>query len=337
LGSNQTIHRLTLYDRAVQISSTLGDIDTELQRQFTRFTTDDFALHSSITNGFIGPYDSKEVLRHVSPRAVPLTGIGFGREAYQDGECIWMIDDRCGLCEINFIKGQWRSWILEPARADIRRCIDSAVLWPMAQLLRSKGLHVIPAASLAMGDFSALILCPFGILPELSAIAANGWKIIGQRWSALRSSGENIELLHLPGGTETALWPRRPQAGFLQNDSFDLHAVYPESLVNNANCDAVIVVSSGRRPQASANGLSRWEAGEVIRSAWPIAEIHPRKRGGVMAGQLGKHCQCVEARLSPRGEDILEILHAVRDGKIGHGSGRLTLFVQERRLERAAG
>ena len=332
MAAEETIHQLGLHGLSLQIRCNLPGLNHELEHRFGSFFQKKIGLRLPVTTGFIGPYDSTQVLRHVSPNAVALTGIGFGREAYQDGECIWMIDDRCGLCEINFMKGQWRSWILEPALADIRRCIDSAILWPMAQLLRIRGLHLIPAVSVAADNFAALILCPFGILPELSAIAANGWRIIGQRWSALRVVKDKIELLHMPGGIETAIWPRRPQASFLHDDCFDLHAVYPESRMQQANCDAVIVVSSGRRPQASANGLSRWEASEVIRRAWPIAELHPRKRGGVMAGELGKNCQCVEARLSPRGEDILEILQAVRDGKIGHGSGRLTLFVPGRHV-----
>jgi hypothetical protein len=337
VAAEETIHQLGLHGLSLQIRCSLPALNRDIERQFASFGRKHLPAGSPITTGFIGPYDSTQVLRHVSPNAVALTGIGFGREAYQDGECIWMIDDRCGLCEINFIKGQWRSWILEPALADMRRCIDSGILWPMAQLLRIKGLHLIPAVSVAADNFAALILCPFGILPELSALAANGWRIISQRWSALRSVNDQVSLLHIPGGIEAAQWPRRPQNSFVQADCFDLHAVYPESLLQQAKCDAVIVVSSGRRPQASANGLSRWEAGEVIRRAWPIAELHPRKRGGVMAGELGKTCQCVEARLSPRGEDVLDILQAVKEGKIGHGSGRLTLFVEKTDLVRAAG
>lgn len=327
-------YQLGLHGLSVQLHNTIANLGDEIERQFQRYISNE-PSHGPITSGFIGPYDSAQVLRHVSHHAVPLTGIGFGREAYQDEESIWIIDDRCGMCEMNFIKSQFRSWILEPALGDMRRCVDSAVLWPLAQLLRIKGLHLIPAASVACGDFAALIMCPFGILPELSAIAASGWRVVGQRWSGLRLEEGKIQLMHMPGAMEAAIWPRRPQTAFLQSECSDLHAVYPESFLQQAECKAVIVVSSGRRPQASANGLSRWEAGEVIHRAWPIAELHPRKRGGVIAGMLGRNCQCVEARLSPRGEDILPILDAVRDGSLGHGSGRLTLFVPPRELAMA--
>lgn len=330
MGCEEKVHQFIIHGLAVQLHSQVPEIEAAIREHFGAFAEADHPASFSTTTGFIGPYDSSQVLRHVSPKAVPLTGIGFGREAYQDGERIWLLDDRCGLCEINFIKRQWRAWVLKPALADIHRCIDSALLWPLAQLLRIKGLHILPAASVTTGHFAAIVLCPFGIPGELSALAAAGYHIIGQRWTALRKEENRISLLHMPGGIAQTVWPRRPSSSLAPDDWFDLHSIYPESRQHHAFCDAVIVVSSGRRPQASANGLSRWEAGDVIRRAWPIAELHPRKRGGAMASEIGKTCQCVEARLSPRGEDILEILDAVRKGRIGHGSGRLTLFIQPR-------
>lgn len=322
--------RLIIHGLGVELHCPLPELEPTIAHQFSSFAENDWPPHLAGITGFIGPYDSRDVLRHVSTAAISLGEIGSGRQAYQDGERIWIIDDRCGLSEINFIRGQWRSWVLSPALTDPHRCMDSAILWPLAQLLRVKGLHLLPAAAVARDGFAAMILCPFGIAGELSALARDGYRIIGQRWCAVRQEEGKVSLLHMPGAVEQTVWPRRAGAGGAQ-DWIDLHAAFFDSQQNHAFCDAVIVVSSGRRPQASANGLSRWEAGDVIRRAWPIAELHPRKRAGGLASELGRLCRCAEARLSPRSQDILQILQAIRDDKIGHGSGRATLFIPPQR------
>jgi hypothetical protein len=323
-----TAGRFVLHGLGVELRSDVPGVQRAVARQLGEFAEDQWPLGFSGATGFLRPYQEREVLRHVSGTAQAVGSVGLGMEAFREGELAWIVDDRWGLAEINFMKGQWRSWLLPQTTEDAVHAVDAAVLWPLAQLLRPKGLHLVPAASVVRDGWSALILAPFGIEPELDALVRAGYRVIGQRWTALREEDGRVGLLHLPGVVEHGVWPRPAGAGRGRTEWVDLNEVYPGTCQNHAFCDAVVVVSSGRRPEAAVNGLSRWEAGEVIKRAWPIAELHPQKRGGTIASKLGQQCQCVEARLSPRGEDILGILDATRDGAVGHGTGRVTVFVR---------
>ena len=91
------------------------------------------------------------MLRHLSPTAKPVAAMGSTMELYEEGERFWLIDDRWGLTEMNLLKGQFQSWILPRPAIDPGMIVQDAVLWPLAQLLRGKGLSLVPGISVAAG------------------------------------------------------------------------------------------------------------------------------------------------------------------------------------------
>jgi hypothetical protein len=249
-------------------------------------------------------------MRHLSPaaRPVPLAG-GHGLlEVFQEGERFWLVDDRWGMAEINFLRGQWRSWVLPRPGLDPLRCAETAVLWPLAQLLRPRGLYLLPAASFVRDGWATLALCPFGLGPELTALARAGYKAIGQRWTALREEDGRVALLHVPGWVE--LEPqaagRANRAGRAASDAgangtFDLNDLHPRARQNHAFCDAVFVAGPGRRAHAAMKEIpDAPTAAAALRAAWPIPELHPSGRHSPLPARLAHLCACAEAQLSGR-------------------------------------
>src|SRR5205807_190267 len=104
-------------------------------------------------------------------------------------------DERWGMARVDLDAGVWQSWILPRPQLDALRCAEMSILWPLAQITRLKGLHLIPAASVTKDGWGALILTPARIEPELSALTGAGWRIIGQRWTALREEDGKVSLL----------------------------------------------------------------------------------------------------------------------------------------------
>src|SRR5581483_10770081 len=106
---------------------------------------------------------------------------------------------RWGLSELNLLKGQFRSWVLPHPSIEPYRVFEMAVLWPLAQLLRAKGLHLLPGISVARSGWGMLLISPFSIELELSALVRAGFKVIGQHWTILREEDNRVAMLHLPG------------------------------------------------------------------------------------------------------------------------------------------
>src|SRR4051794_22381010 len=166
------------------------------------------------------------------------------------------------MAEITLLRAPWRSWVLPAPRIDPHACAELAVLWPLAQLLRGRGVHLVPAASVARDGWGALILSPFSVEPELTALVRAGWQIIGQRWTAVRDEraereeGDGLTLLHLPGWVERDLEPRvrfpRLPFGRRRDGAYeaaggpalsafaDLAAEHPAARGHQAACGAVV-------------------------------------------------------------------------------------------------
>jgi len=277
-------------------------------------------------HGSVRPYEQAEVLRHLSPAARPLPSADGLASVFQDGERFWVVDERWGMAEINFLKGQWRSWVLPRPQFDAPRCAEMAVLWPMAQLLRARGLHLLPAVSAVRDGFAFLLLCPFGAEPELTALARAGYKIIGQRWTAVREEDGRLALIHLPGRIErgfagpfhsrTAMGTERATAGADARWT-DLNAMFPGSAQLHAFCDAVLVADAGRRPHARATTLDAPGALHLLRQAWPIVELHPHRRHSALPLKLSQQCRCVEVQLSRNSTELLDLLEEVKGAGVG--------------------
>jgi hypothetical protein len=179
----------------------------------------------------------------------------------------------------------------------------------MAQLLRSRGLYLVPAASVSFGERSFLILSRFGIEPELTTLIRGGYRIIGQSWTAIREYEGRFSLLNLPGQVERALPPGMRLAGHDAAPAWvDLMREFCGVEQGHGWCDSVLVVDPGRRTSSAAQPLDRGDAVQHLRAAWPIFELHPNRRHGQLPARLAQKVPCYQLHLSREPRDILRLL-----------------------------
>lgn len=266
--------------------------------------------------GTIVPFDAADVMRHVTSTATHYSDIDQLAEIYRDQDHYWLVDDRWGICELNMLRPQWRSWILPRPIVDPVHCAEMAVLWPMAQLLRARSLNLIPAASASLGKWGVLIISPYGIEPELAAMAHAGYRIIGQRWTALREEEDGrLTLLHVPGRVERFAPPHLRTIGEAPAASWvDLTEGQPWAAGTDAFCDAVIIVDPGRRPRPSIKPLQPGPTNDLLRRFWPMIDLEPdRRASGLLPARMARRCSGARVQLSIRNpREILTLLDELR-------------------------
>jgi hypothetical protein len=265
--------------------------------------------------GSIKTYDAQEVNRRLSTTAVPLRDNAGRLEVYAERERFWLIDDRWGMAELNLLKGQWRAWVLPSPSIDPIAVAEMAVMWPMAQLLRSKGLYLLPAASVVRDNWGMLLISPFGIQAELKALVRAGFKVIGQQWTALREEDGRIAMLHVPGHIELGSSRRVKSIMSLGTESArwtDLAAEIPGVSRFHAFCDAVLMVEAGRRPESWVREVANASLQATLRRHWPIDELHPLRRQSRLMMKVASKCRLFEARLSRNPHDLLDHLPGMR-------------------------
>ena len=321
--------RFAVHGPAVEIDSAVPAVSAEIDRVLGPFAVAGWPDGFTSVSGTVRAYDTAQVVRHVSPAARPLPAqrsLDLA-ELYEEGERFWLVDERWGMVEVNFLKGSWRSWVLPRPQLDPVRCAEMAVMWPMAQLLRVRGLYLLPAVSAVRNGFAFLLLCPFGPEPELTALARAGYRIIGQRWTAVREEDGRLALMHLPGRVERGLGapvsPRVPphvtfgpavgQSG-PEGRWVDVNGQFPGSAQHHAFCDAVLVADAARRPHAQFRLLEAADALHLLRQAWPIVELHPHRRHSALPARLSQQCRCAEVQLSRNSAELLQLLEDVREG-----------------------
>ena len=300
----------------------LSLVAAAIAKQFAPFATVDFPPGFAAVTGTVEPFDAAVVQRHLSTAAVRFTGASAGPTAElfhdpSDGERFWLIDDRWGIAELNLVRGRWRAWVLPRPSVDATTVAESAVLWPVAQLLRTKGLHLLPAVSVARDGWAALVVAPFGIEPELSVLVDAGYAIVGQRWTAVREEDGRIALLHLPGWVERAVAPRLrylgvDAAGDAAGNRVDLTAGNPLAQQHHAFCSVVLIAEPGRRPAAHLRDLPTAAAANMLRRAWPLVDLQPERKAVQLSRQLPRRCRCAELQLSREPTDLLRLLDGVR-------------------------
>jgi hypothetical protein len=309
---------------AVELTCGIDALQPEVGRWCEPFEVPEWPSGFAPISGSIRPYDAAEVARLLPASAVPVSRSGDLLELYHEGERFWLIDERWGLTEINIFKMQWRSWILPHPTVDPVRCAEMAIHWPMAQLLRGKGLHLIPAASLTRDDQAYLIISPFNIESELRAFLADGYRIIGQRWTALReetvgksaTGQERIEMLHLPGQVEHDHRPQLRIGAVTPRPQWTDLATLPDAHTPHAFCTGILLIEPGRRLNVECRELPVQMAATAVRSAWPIMELHPQRRHSLFPARLARQCRCWNIQLSRRPEDLLDTLDEIRCGLI---------------------
>lgn len=264
--------------------------------------------------GAVLPFKELDVLRQLSSDAVRIDDSDLLLELYRDprgGERLWLVDERWGICEINLLRRSWKSWVLPAASIDAVRLFEAAVMWPMSQLLRCTGLHVIPAAAVGRNGRGVLILSPFDVGPELEAVSRAGVGVIGQRWTALREEPDGrVSLLSIPGRIEQAPAPRLLSAGPMGQAAWvDLAAGRP---CHQAYCELILLVEPMRRTEATARAMTAIEAREQLRLLWPIPQLSAGASATVatnmLSANLARTCSVQSVRLSRNGQDLARLL-----------------------------
>lgn len=295
--------RYCVHGPGLEITCQTPQLLEPLNDALSPFQTESLIGRGSPIRGIIRPFDSVEVRRHLSPTATRVTSANELLELYEEDERFWLIDDHWGLCEINLLKAQWRSWIVPTATADTGRIVEQAVLWPLAQLLRARGVQLIPAASVVRDGWGVLLLSTFSLEPELTALVRAGFRIVGQSWTALQEQGGRVWMLQMPGRVQRA----GSTAG-----AVDLIEQFCGSACPRATCDAVMLVAAGRRPLPHLRGIAPTNAIGAMRRAWPVTELHPQRRQGQMPARLAHRCRIFDVQLSRNAKDILSLVETAR-------------------------
>ncbi|MDB5293610.1 MAG: hypothetical protein JWL69_4851 [Phycisphaerales bacterium] len=313
--------KLAFHGPAVVLDSAVPSLDAAIDSLLSPFTVPGWPEGFIPAAGVIRPFDQAEVLRCLSPTARHLTRTPELMDVYEEAERFWIADDRWGMAEINLLRAQWRSWILPRPRLDAHRVVESAILWPLAQLLRSRGVHLLPAASAVRDGFAFLLISPFSPEPELTALVKEGYKIIGRRWTALREEDGRLALLHLPGCAPLPAPPRLHLT--ITRPAWTDPTHEPISpWQNHAFCDAVLIAEAGRRPSATLKETDPTSAANVLRQAWPILELHPTRRPSPLPGRLSQCCTCHQLQLSQNPKDLPPLLELLRTGEKAAGKER---------------
>jgi hypothetical protein len=325
--------RFNIHGVPLQLNGAISLLDRPIDHWLGMFHVEHEDATPAIT-GTLQPYEQREVLRTLSARAVRLAtpGLEMGglMELYQEDERFWLVDDRWGMAELNLLKGSWRSWILPQPTLDPVRCAELAVLWPMAQMMRARGLHFLPASSLASNDCGVLILAPMGIEEELAALVQGGFRVIGQRWTCLRIEGDAIEMLHMAGQVPSHV-PRLTNRA--DQNWVNLEGLNGGSMVASAECNMVLMVEAARRPVAHAKSVPKQLALNHLRRSWPMVELHGGRRQ--MPMKLASQCRCISVQLSRRPQDLLVLLSSLGNGEQATSVGEAPHGKRDRRFVHA--
>ncbi|HEY7089274.1 MAG TPA: hypothetical protein VH518_14350 [Tepidisphaeraceae bacterium] len=293
--------RYSVHNLGVELSCQIPALLHALGSALGDFSVGSLVGKTSPIHGALNPFDHDLVRMHLSPTATRVnTGEGNLMELYEEDERFWLIDDHWGLCEINVLRGQFRSWILPEPACDAQTIVEQAVMWPIAQLLRPRGLCLIPAASVVRDGWGVLMLSSFNIEPELTTLVRAGFRVIGQNWTALREQGGHIDMLAMPGGVIRA------------NDRIDLTREMLGSAIDQAYCSVAMIMSPGRRPLPHLRAIAPTNSIGALRRGWPIVELHPLRRPGQMPARLANRARIFDVQLSRNPKDILSLLEAAR-------------------------
>lgn len=337
MDQTTTDRRYSLHGVALQVRCALPWLGAQIDQMLGGFEEEEWPAGFSPVMGLIEGYDQETVATHLSPAAVPLSngrGSNHTMEVYQEQERFWVVDDRWGMAELNMLKGQWRSWLLPRPSIEPELCLEAAVLWPLAQLMRGRGLHLLPAVSLVRDDWGVLIFSPCTIEPELRAMISAGFKVIGQRWSALREEEGRVGMLYLPGEVERLLIQR---GGSLPPSKWtDLEREYCGIRRNHGFCQTVLMIEPGRRARANLKDMALGSSVLRLRQAWPIFELHPQRPTSRLAVKLARTCRCWDVQLSTEPRDLLDLLPLLkRSGPMAPARSRVAVALAPHLADRA--
>jgi len=177
----------------------------------------------------------------------------------------------------------------------------------------------------ARDGFGVLMMGDLSLELELPLLLREGYKIIGQRWVALREEEHGrIAMLHLPGHVLQKQSPRAPQDTCLDRSTrfsgslnprkrwFDLHAMHPQSIQHHAFCDLILVCGAGRREQIRVKQVGWAGAMNVLRRAWPTVDLPPTRRGGKIVAKMASRIRVAELQLSRDPGELVQVLDLLK-------------------------
>lgn len=339
-----SVHGLSL-ELTVDQPALLSSID-HLFGDFELRSTDAASANSAdvMVRGSIQTYAERDVMKRVSAtaRSVPVvrtlaaTGRANPAEIYQDGARVWIVDERWGLGEIDFLRNRWTCWVLPTTSLSPAELVESMVHWPLHQLLRSRELHLLPAASVSRPGMGVLLLAPFQIGPELRSMIGAGFRVIGQRWTALRHTRllpinmplqRYLEVCQMPGWVDVPA-VSSAQLGLrrsVTDRSLDLGLEHCGSASASAMVNTVVLIQPARRPTARLRRVRDDDAVAAIRRAWPILEMHPSHQRSPILSELADRCCVFEATVSQNPADLAELLIALSPASVTRRKLAVTL------------
>ena len=303
---------LLVHGLPVHVLSSVESITGQIDSQLLTFAAGEVIGGSRPTMGIIGPYNEEEILSRLSPAALRFPVGQELVELYQQDERFWLVDEQAGLIEIDLLKGHWQSWVLDRPSVDPNYVFERCVLWPLSQVLRSQGLSLVPAISVVRDGFGVLLVAPFSLESELRVLVQAGYRIISQRWTAVRDQAGQLELLQSSGATERAYSPIGRKTTTLGLSRWVDLCEELNCQESRASCNAVIIADPGRRGTAHMHQLASLPAADALRAYWPIADLRPNGRGPELALKLANRSHCCQIQLSRNPADLLVLLEAVR-------------------------
>lgn len=322
---------INVHGLAVELRCSLPGLRQVMNDLFADLIDADWPAGVVPVFGSIDSYDVETIARQISPQAECVSRFGDGAELWRDSERVWLIDESWGICEINLLKSSWKSWMLPEADGEPMRAIENAILWPMAQILATRSLAVIPAPSLVHRGRGILAIAPFNLEPELSIFVTAGHGVISQRWTAMREENGRFLMLHLPGRVERSPIPQlrmkmnaESKPTIIENNWFDLTRD-TSSRCNYAWCDAVLIVEPGRRAMASLRPLTGASAAAMLKRAWPIPDINPSARHAKFATAISNKIPIFQVELSRDPRALMRLLDQIPTESTSRSSLRATI------------
>ena len=310
--------KLTLHGSAVEIACACDELVPQLDHLVQPFREEDFPEGFIPLRGTIEPYFLDDVLKHLSTKAVRIPAEDQPFDLYRDGDRYFRVDESVGLTLVDVVRRRWHSWVTEDAMAnDPIRATDAAVHWPLAQLMARRGVQLIPGVAVARDGFGVLLIGDLSMEPELNTLLAAGYRLIGQRWVALQEEAGGIAMMHLPGHVQQKDGPSAPNrtSRFTPERWIDLHSAHPQAMQNHAFCDLVMVCGAGRRQQICVRPVGWAGAMNVLRRAWPIADLPPLRRGGKLVAKIASRARVAELQLSREPRELLAVMEMFRGRK----------------------
>ena len=309
-GSEKASFNFSVYGAAVRVDDFCG-VSDGLDPFLKPFAVRREMPDGVRTQGVIRPFDLAEVTHSLSHAGESQRRGDCLVDIYSSTERHWILDDRWGVCEIDLLKHRWRSWVVPQPTLDAIQLAEAAAIWPMAQLLRLRGIELVPAISIERAGWGALVIAPYPIAREMSRIVRAGYRIVGQRWTALIRQNGRIALWHVPGLTESPAVGKK----LIRSKPVwtNLIASNPWASAEVAWCDAVVTIAAGRRSKSCGRVISTAEAQGALRRAWPICELpvdRPRLRHPAAA--LAEQSICLNVQLSRHEDEFLELIEFAR-------------------------